>query len=90
MKPTCFKKGVTPHNKGVKQEPSEQGDIKPSYYLRPSQSEVVMAGQDPLRPYWKLKQGESDSGGESVMVLRPKLDLPSEVEMKNLGLKCDK
>ena len=85
MRKTWFRKGVAPHNKGVKQEPKEKNDTKQSYYLRSSQPEVVMAGQDPLRLCGKSTVGETDNGGGSTMVLRPKKDTPLQVEKKNSG-----
>lgn len=85
MRKTWFRKGVAPHNKGVKQEPKEKNDTKQSHYLRPSQSEVVMAGQDPLGLYGQSTVGETDNGGGSTMVLRPKKDTPLQVEKKNSG-----
>ena len=68
MRKTWFRKGVAPHNKGDKQEPKEKNDTKQSHYLRPSQSEVVMAGQEPLGLYGKSTVGETDNGGDSTMV----------------------
>ena len=83
MRKTWFRKGVAPHNKGIKQEEKEQGDITQFHYIRPSHSEVSMASQDPLAPYGKSTERESNGGVTSTMVLRPKADMPLEVEQMN-------
>ena len=56
------------------------------HYIRPTNSEVNMAEKDPLRPICKSKLEDSNSGGDSTMVLRPKPDAPLEIEKKNYGV----
>ncbi|MES9969249.1 MAG: hypothetical protein ABW092_04395 [Candidatus Thiodiazotropha sp.] len=83
MRKTWFRKGVAPYNKGIKQEGKELGNTTQFHYIRPSHSEVSMARQDPLAPYGELTETESNDGAESTMVLRPKSDMPLEVEKMN-------
>lgn len=83
MRKTWFRKGVTPYNKGVKQEEKAEDEISQFHYIRPSHSEVSMARQDPLGPQEMLAEEESKYGGQSTMLLRTKPDAPLEVEKKN-------
>ena len=53
------------------------------HYIRPTATEVMMAKEDPLRPYYASNQEDMDGGAYSTMVLRLKPDAPLEVERKN-------
>ena len=55
------------------------------HYIRPTATEVMMAKEDPLRPYCASNQEDMDCRAYSTMVLRPKPDAPLEVERKNSG-----
>ena len=83
---TCFKRGNSTHNKGVKEKSTELDTENDFHYIRPTASEVEMAQEDPLRPYCESKLGDSDGGADSTMVLRPKPDALLEVEKKNSGM----
>lgn len=85
MKKAGFKKGLSPFNKGIQEESRSLDTGHEFHYIRATKSEVVMAGEDPLRPYRKSDFGESTTGGDSTMILRPKCDIPLEVERKNPG-----
>ena len=82
---TCFKKGLSPHNKGMKMESTDLYSSNVFHYIRPTATEVMMAKEDPLRPYCASNQEDMDGGAYSTMVLRPKPDAPLEVERKNSG-----
>ena len=55
------------------------------HYIRPTATEVMMAKEDPKRPYCASNQEDMDGGAYSTKVLRPKPDAPLEVEKKNSG-----
>lgn len=88
MKKTWLKKGVPPFNKGVKEELKVLDTNNGCHYIRPTNSEVAMAKEDPLRPHSTTNLDNSNAGGNSTMVLRPIPDSKLEVEKKNSdGLK---
>lgn len=82
-KKTYFRKGTRPHNTGTSHKHQELSNSETTHYIRPSTSELDMAAQDPIRPHGGTQQEDADN---SVMVLRPKRDLPLEVEKKNFGI----
>ena len=86
MRKTWFKKGLTPFNKGVNEKSRYLDTRDEFHYIRPTNSEVDTAEQDSLRPYFKSKLEDSNSGGDSTMVLRPRWDAPLEVAKKNYGV----
>ena len=82
IKKTRLKKGVPPFNKGVKEELKVLDTNNGCHYIRPTNSEVAMAKGDPLRPYSTTNLDNSNTGGNSTMVLRPIPDSKLEVEKK--------
>ena len=70
MKKTWLKKGVPPFNKGVKEELKGLDTNNGCHYIRPTNSEVAMAKEDPLRPHSTTNLDNSNTGGNSTMVLR--------------------
>ena len=83
---TWLEKGLTSLYKGVNEKSRGLDTRNEFHYIRPTNSEVDMAEQEPLRPYCKSKLEDSNSGGDSTMVLRPRRDAPLEVEKKNYGV----
>ena len=82
---TCFKKGLLPHNKGMERESTDLNSSNEFHYIRPTATEVMMAKEDPQRPYCTSNLDDMDGGAYSTMVLRRKPDAPLEVERKNSG-----
>lgn len=83
MKKTWLKKGQPPFNKGVKEELKVLDTNNGFHYIRPTNSEVVMAKEDPLRPHSSANLDNFNIGGNSTMTLRPIPDSKLEVEKKN-------
>ena len=86
MNKSWLKKGLAPLNKDVNEKSRDLDTRNEFQYIRPTNSDVDMAEQDPLRPYCKSKLEDPNSGGDSTMVLRPRPDAPLEVEKKNSGV----
>ena len=86
MRKTWFEKGSTPLNKGVNEKSRDLDTRNEFHYIRPTNSEVDMAEQDPLRPYCKSKLEDSNSRVDSTMVSRPRRDALLEIEKKNYGV----
>ena len=82
---TCFKKGLLPHNKGIKRESTDLNSSNEFHYIRSTANEAMMAKEDPLRSYCTSNHEDMDGGAYSTMVLRRKPDAPLEVERKNSG-----
>ena len=66
---TWFKKGLAPFNKGVKEKSRDLDASNEFYYIRPINSDVDMAEQDPQIQYCQSKLEDSNSGADSTMVL---------------------
>ena len=81
MKKNWLKKRVPPFNKGVKEE-LKVLDTNNGCHIRPTNSEVAIAKEDPLRPHSTTNLDNSNTGGNSTMVLRPIPDSKLEVEKK--------
>ena len=81
---TCFKKGLLPHNKGMKEESRDLDTRNEFHYIRQTAVEVAMAKEDPLRPYGNSNRENLDGRADSTMILRPKSDVQLEVEKKIL------
>ena len=70
----------------MKRESTDLNSSNEFHYIRPKATEVMMAKEDPLRPYCTSKQEHMDGGAYSTMVLWRKPDAPLEVEKKILVL----
>ena len=81
---TCFKKGLLPHNKGIKEESRDFDTRNEFQYIRPTATEVAMAQEDPLRPHSNSNRESLDGRADSMMVLRQKPDTQLEEEKRIL------
>ena len=82
LKKKMVKEWGTPFNKGVKEELKVLDTNNRFHYIRPTNSEVAMAKEDPLRPHSTTNLDNSNIGGNLTMVLRPIPDSKLEVEQK--------
>lgn len=84
---SLFNWGHAPHNKGIKVKSEEQNDNQPTQYVRLTQAELGIVGNNPILPPENPSGGMSDISRESFRILRPKPASQLEVEKKNFGAK---